>query len=280
MTEVQVTALRAGHCLHPQAMSIRGGSWRPMEFPSLSMLLVHPTQGPILFDTGYDPAFMQATHPFPERLYRWLTPVTLADGEQVASQIVRLGFHPREVRHLVLSHFHADHMAGTHAFPNAAIHCARAGLEAACGASRWSAVRRGFLTSLIPADMHTRARFFEDGRKVALSTAFAPFAEGVDILGDGSLAAVELPGHCPGHWGLAVRDSAHGDHFMVADAAWSLDAIRRNMPAPALSSGFLGNTSKTRETLRMLNELSLRNQDMRITPCHCPERAAQALART
>jgi glyoxylase-like metal-dependent hydrolase (beta-lactamase superfamily II) len=279
MPEVKVEAIRAGHCLHPQVMSIRDGSWRRVVFPSLSMLIVHPSRGPILFDTGYDPAFIQATIPFPERLYRWLTPVVLADGEQVASQIQRFGFEPREVRHVVLSHFHADHIAGTHAFPNAAIHCARAGLDAICGATRWSAVRRGFLTSLVPADVHSRARFFEDAPRFALSSAFAPFSEGVDILGDGSLVAVELPGHCPGHWGLAVCDARHGDHFMVADAAWSLDAIRRNMPAPALSSGFLGNTAKTRETLRMLNHLSVRNPDMRITPCHCPERAAQALAR-
>lgn len=279
MKELDVTAIRAGHCVHPQVMSIRDGSWRTAVFPALCMVLVHPVEGPILFDTGYDPAFLRATRPFPERFYRWLTPVTLADGEQAASQIVALGFQPGDVRHLVLSHFHADHVAGTHAFPRATIHCARAGLDAACGSSRWAGVRRGILTSLLPPDIRERARFFEDAPRVGLATAFRPFTEGVDLLGDGSVLAVELPGHCPGHWGLAVRDSAHGDHFMVADAAWSLDAIRRNMPAPAIASGFLGDTGAARRTLHMLHLLWQRNPAMHITPCHCPERAAGAWRR-
>ena len=62
---------------------------------------------------------------------------------------------------------------------------------------------------------------------------------------------------------------------MIADGAWSLDAVRRNVPPMALASGFLGDTRKTRETLDRLHQLSERNEDIRITPCHCPERAAE-----
>jgi glyoxylase-like metal-dependent hydrolase (beta-lactamase superfamily II) len=276
MREVSVRPLRVGHCLHPQIMSIRDGSWRPMIFPALSMLLVHPVEGPMLFDTGYDPAFLRATQPFPERLYRWLTPVTLAAGEDLPSQLARLGIDPADVRHLILSHFHADHMAGAHHFPNAAIHCARAGLDAACKGGRIATVRQGILKALIPADIGMRARFFEDAPHVPLLSALAPFTQGADIIGDGSIIAVALPGHCPGHWGLVVRDAACGDHFMVGDAAWSTDAIRRNMPAPAIASGFLGNTKAGRDTLAQLHALWARNPDVKLTPCHCPERAAEA----
>lgn len=276
MPEVVVRALRVGHCLHPQIMSIRDGSWRPAVFPSLAMLIVHPVEGPMLFDTGYDPAFLAATQPLPERFYRWLTPVTLAPEEQLTVQLARHGVDPRDVRHLILSHFHADHMAGTHNFPNAAIHCARAGLEAACKGGRFAAVRQGVLRALIPADMSTRARFFEDAPRVPLSRDLAPFERGADIIGDGSVIAVELPGHCPGHWGIVMRDVAVGDHFVVGDAAWSSDAIRRNMPAPAIASGFLGDTATGRATLAKLHALWSRNPDVKLTPCHCPERAGEA----
>lgn len=279
MREVTVDALRVGHCVHPQIMSIRDGSWKPVIFPSLSMLIRHPVEGPILFDTGYDPAFLTATRPIPERFYRWLTPVTLAPGDDLPSQLRQIGIDPADVRHLVLSHFHADHMAGTHAFPNAAILCARAGLAAACSGGRLATVRQGILRALIPADIDARARFFEDAPRTALSPDLAPFEDGADILGDGSIIAVELPGHCPGHWGLVVRDAAHGAHFMVGDAAWSSDAIRRNMPAPAIASGFLGDTRTGRATLARLHALFTRNPDVRLTPCHCPERAAEALPR-
>lgn len=279
MNEVSVSALRVGHCLHPQVMSIQDGSWRPAIFPSLAMLIVHPSEGPILFDTGYDPAFLTATQPLPERFYRWLTPVTLNPEEHLTTQLDRHGIAPGDVRHLILSHFHADHMAGTHAFPNAAIHCAKAGLEAACRGGRFAGVRQGFLRALIPADIGTRARFFEDAPRIALPTALHPFDTGADVIGDGSILAVELPGHCPGHWGIVVRDAALGDHFMVGDAAWSSDAIRRNMPAPAIASGFLGDTKTGRATLAKLHALWVRNPEVRLTPCHCPERAAEAAPR-
>jgi glyoxylase-like metal-dependent hydrolase (beta-lactamase superfamily II) len=278
MREVGVRAIRVGHCRHPQIMSIRDGSVRPIVFPALAMLIVHPVEGPILFDTGYDPAFFEATRPFPERFYRWLTPVTLKPGEELGAQLGARGIAPADIRHVVLSHFHADHMAGLHLFPKAAIHCARAGLEAACGAGRLAGVRKGILRALFPADIQARARFFEDAPRAALPSAMAPFESGADLFGDLSLLAVELPGHCPGHWGLAVADSGHGLHFMVGDAAWSSDAIRRNVPPPAIASGFLGDTGKVRETLARLHALWRRNPDVRLTPCHCPERAAEAVA--
>lgn len=278
MREITTIPLVTGQCYHPQVMTIRDGSLRPVAFAAVAMLLVHPVEGAILFDTGYDPAFMAATRPFPERAYRWVTPVDLPPGQDAASQCRARGYVPQDIRHLILSHFHADHIAGTHAFPNAAIHCAQAGLVDARRGGRISRTRRGILTSLIPPDFATRARFFEDAPSAALPAHLAPFDRGADILGDGSLLAVELPGHCPGHWGLVLNDAQWGLHCLVADAAWSLDAIRRNVPPLALASGFLGNTRKTRETLTALHGIATRHPSIRLTPCHCPERAAEARA--
>lgn len=275
MRELASIPLLTGHCRHPEMMTLRGGTILPRSYPAVAMLLIHPVEGAILFDTGYDPAFLTATEPFPERLYRWTTPVSLDPARSAAAQCTALGHPPEEVRHLVLSHFHADHIAGTHAFRNARIHCARAGLEEAHKGGRIAATRRGVLRSLIPADFAARASFFEDRPSAPLPADCAPFDRGADLIGDGSLLAVELPGHCPGHWGLVLNDARWGLHFLVADAAWSLDAIRRNVPPPALTTGLLGHTRRTRETLHRLHLLHRRNPDLRLTPCHCSERAAE-----
>lgn len=276
MREVATNTLITGQCSHPQRATIRDGSLRAVDYPAAAILIVHPDEGPILFDTGYDPAFLAATDPFPERFYRWATPVELTPGADAASQCAALGHDPASFRHIILSHFHGDHVAGLHAFPNARIHCARAGLEDVARGNRLMSTRRGILRALLPADIATRARFFEDAADVALPTDLAPFERGADLLGDGSLIAVELPGHCPGHWGLLMRDADYGLHFLVADAAWSLDAIRRNVPPPAITTAFLGHTARVRGTLNALHRLSQRNPDIRLTPCHCPERAAEA----
>jgi glyoxylase-like metal-dependent hydrolase (beta-lactamase superfamily II) len=274
MRPVSLTGFRVGWCRHPQAMTIRGGRWAPIDFPALAFLIEHPDAGPILFDTGYDPAFWTATEPFPERLYRWATPPTLPAAEVLATQLEGRGVAPGEVRHLILSHFHADHMAGTHRFPNATIHAARAGFDAMGRGSRLSSVRRGMLRALAPPDFTARVRWFENAPRVALPGDLAPFADGADLLGDGSLVAVPLPGHCPGHWGLVLREAA-GLRFLVADAAWSSEAIRRDTPPPWLTATLLGDPAALRATLHDLHLLRRRNPEIRLTPSHCTECAAE-----
>jgi glyoxylase-like metal-dependent hydrolase (beta-lactamase superfamily II) len=275
MKEIAVSLLRAGHTVHPRGSTIRGGGWRLQQYPALAALLIHPQEGPILFDTGYDPAFIAATDPFPERLYRWLTPPRLAPGEEIAAQLERRGVAPADLAHIVVSHFHADHAAGLRRFPRAAVHCARAGLAPIASASRLAALRAGLPRGLLPDDIARRARFFEDAPRTALPRDLAPFETGADLLGDGTLLAVELPGHCPGHWGLVVRDARVGLHFLVADAAWSSDAIRRDCPPPAAVAALLGDVAQGRETLHRLHALQARNRDVVLTPSHCLERAAE-----
>lgn len=276
MTYLAVRAMVVGSCSHPQRMTIRDGSLLPTDYPAMPMLLIHPVEGPILFDTGYDQAFLDATDPLPERFYRWLTPVRFDPQDSLVAQLAARGIAPEDIRHVVLSHFHGDHMAGIGHFPKATIHCARVGHDIACRAGRVSGTRQGILPRLLPPDLDARVRFFEDGQASALPHDLAPFTQGIDLLGDGSILAIELPGHCPGHWGIAMRDDRHGWHFCVADAAWSLDAIARNMPPPRLATAFLGNTAQARATLARLHDLHHRNPEVRLTPYHCPVRAGEA----
>lgn len=276
MREVSVQLLEAGSCRHPEAMTLQGGTWRATPFPALPTLLMHPVEGPILFDTGYAPAFTEATQTTPERFYRWLTPMQLPDGHDAASRCRALGILPEDVRHVVLSHFHADHVAGLKAFGRAEVHCARAGLSSALQGGRFRSVCNGVLRGLLPVDLPQRARFFEDRARVSLPRDMHPFEDGADLLGDGSLLAVELPGHCPGHWGLLVADRRRGLHFLVADAAWSIGAIARNVPPPAITTAFLGSTAPGRRTLAALHALHQANADVVITPYHCRQRAAES----
>ncbi len=276
MKRCDVRLLRAGACVHPEAMARRGASLCPASFPALVGLIVHPDEGPVLFDTGYDPAFFAATQTFPERLYRWATPVTLKAGEAAADQVRAHGFAPEDIAAVVLSHFHGDHVAGLHAFPKARLFCARAGLQDLRRRGRFGKVRRGLLDALVPDDAEARAVYFEDRPGVALSPDFAPFTDGADLFGDGSLIAVELPGHCPGHWGLIARD-AHDRHvFFIGDAAWSSRGVRENAPPPAFTTALLGETAPYRRTLADLHALWTRNPDLRVTPSHCREAAAAA----
>ncbi|HEX8126006.1 MAG TPA: MBL fold metallo-hydrolase [Allosphingosinicella sp.] len=272
MKETGFRIVTTGSCRHPEIATIRGGSWRPATFPSLVALIVHPDEGAILFDTGYDRAFLDSTSRFPERLYRWLTPPDISSP--VADRLAAEGMDPSDVRHIVLSHFHGDHASGLCRFPNATVHCSKAGLRSVWGRGRVRSLVAGTPRGLLPADLPGRCAFFEDRRSVPLGKDLLPFDFGADVLGDGSLLAVPLPGHCPGHWGLLLREP-RGLHFLVADSAWSSRAIRQNRPAPAFTAALLGNVGRGRNTLSKLHSLRTRNPDILLTPSHCAERSAE-----
>lgn len=274
MRRCELHFIRAGFCRHCEAMTLGGGSWRPSIFPALAGLILHES-GPVLFDTGYDPAFFAATTPFPQRLYRWLTPPDITPQTTIAAQLGRFNLRPEAIRCVILSHFHADHIAGLCQFPQARVICSRIGLQAARRGSDWSALRAGVLRALIPPDFDHRVRFFEDCAATALPRDLAPFEGAVDVFGDGAALAVPLPGHAPGQFGLAIRAPSGQLNFLAADAAWSSRAIRENRPPPRLTTSLLGGTHDYRTTLGQLHALVRRNPQVLITPSHCAERAAQ-----
>jgi glyoxylase-like metal-dependent hydrolase (beta-lactamase superfamily II) len=262
-----------GSCSHPKVMTELGGSLCPTDYPSFVGIIRHPEQGVILFDTGYDPAFFAATQSFPERFYRWATPVKLDKTQTAQAWLAGLGIALADVTALVLSHFHGDHIAGLINFPNAKIYCARAGLKQIQSGSRFGRVRQGLLSGLVPTDIASRASFFEEAPIVNLSSAYGGLERGADILGDGSLIAVELPGHCAGHWGLALSSDRHGDVLLIGDAAWSIGGVRNNNPPPKITTALLGNTGRYRQTLATLQGVALANRDLVILPSHCPQAA-------
>ncbi len=275
MIRTRLRVVECGHCRHAEAMTQRGASWRVVDFPALVGVIEHPTEGVILFDTGYDAAFLAATRSFPERLYGMATPVRLPAGESAAERLAALGIAPDDVRHVVISHFHGDHVAGLHRFPRARLHCARAGLADLRAHGRFGRVRRGLLSALVPARIDDAA-FFEDAPVVDLPGAFHPFARGADLIGDASLLGVELPGHCPGHWGLALRVEDDRYVLMVADAAWSVVAIAQDAPPPVAVARLLGDPHAGRRTLHALHRLGATRPDTVLLPSHCGRASRRA----
>ena len=268
--------LKIGHCVHSKFMTMQGADFCDAEFPALVGLVIHETFGPILFDTGYDKEFFTATANFPEKLYRLTLPVTFDDGDDITKNLADYGLGSDDIRGVVLSHFHGDHISGLKNFPNGKIFCASAGLKKIMGFNgvlgRINSTRNGLLPSLLPDDIAARSVFFEDLKQSKIPQYLEPFEWGVDLLGDNTMFAVELPGHCVGHWGLVIIPKDSVPVFFVGDAAWSTDAISKNIPPPAITTTLLGNTKEYRKTLWGLNNI-MKNVggDIEIIPSHCDD---------
>lgn len=268
MTELYWQLLEAGHCVHPEASTLRGAPWAVCEFPALVALLRHPERGWILFDTGYGEAFMQATRHWPESLYRSVTPVRYSPHQAAIAQLHRQGIEAASVRTILLSHLHGDHVGGLHDFPHAGLWCGRDAWQDMQARSPLSALSRGLLPGLLATPAARSIRHFEQASSVRLPHELAPFGRGHDVFGDGSLFAVPLPGHAPGHFGVCFRSERRWV-FLVGDAAWSVHAIAGNLPPPAWATALLGNTRDYRATLADLHALAARRSGVLLVPAHC-----------
>ncbi|WP_136068796.1 MBL fold metallo-hydrolase [Modicisalibacter radicis] len=275
MIRVGFRWLERGSCRHPERATISGGSLCPVDFPALVGVIEHPERGLFLFDTGYDSAFIEATTPFPERLYRWATPVDIGAGQQWKTWLDEHGIEEDSIAGTIVSHFHGDHVAGIGHLARRPVHCSRAGLDGLRRTGRFSGVRRGLLPALVPRGVDANARFFEEAPVRRLPGGFAPFTAGHDILGDGSLLAVELPGHCVGHWGLALRTTRDHQVLLAGDAVWLGKSIREGRPPPFVTTALLGNTRRYRATLQALIAADRGNRELTILPSHCADSASR-----
>lgn len=258
----------AGHCVHPEHVVLRTGTLRPARFPATFAVISHAKAGVILVDTGYAPHFHAATEPFPERLYRWLTPVTA--GFTAREQLEQRGVHCEDVRVVIATHLHGDHIAGLRDFPRARIVVHPAAL-ADLARPRVERVRRGVLTALLPEDFAQRALLVDTKPLVPLSADYAPFTRAFDLLGDRTVLAVPLPGHADGQLGVIVEDAAGVRWFFIADAAWSSRAVREQRAPHPVTRLLFASWDTYLRTLRELSALHERAPELRLVPSHCEE---------
>ncbi|WP_224241407.1 MBL fold metallo-hydrolase [Hyalangium gracile] len=269
MSRVRMEVRYAGRCFHPEAMVVRGAPLRPAAFPALFAILRHPEGGVALFDTGYTPRFLAATATFPASLYRRLTPMRLETGETAVAQLAALGIPPHEVRTVILSHFHADHIAGARDFPRARYLATREAYAAVSERGALGRLLRGFLPDLLPEDFEQRAMLLEP--EDFTGAPVADFGATYDLFGDGSARLVRLPGHAAGQLGLWVHTEEGRRAFLVADAAWTSRSFRELRPPNPAANLIVDSARETRRTLEALHALSLREPGLEIIPSHCSE---------
>ncbi|WP_311764793.1 MBL fold metallo-hydrolase [Paenibacillus agricola] len=289
--------LSAGYCTHHEWVTMRGGVFQAVQFPAGFACIEHPHAGLILFDTGYSERFAKETSHFPTSIYGRLTPVYFQKEQSASSQLRQLGYAPQDVAIIMISHFHGDHIAGLRDFPNTQFIYAAEAYEAVYRKRGLAAVKAGYLPGLLPDDFEKRSRPFrlqplsasatkhsfpvsalsapslaiptEAVRYTALPNG-SPFPVGYDILGDGSLVAIDLPGHAAGQIGLFLSTTEQ-DYLLCADAAWSSRAIRDNLPPHPLAGIIMSNRKGYADSFAKLVELHQRFPSLCIMPTHCLE---------
>ncbi len=260
---LRVHYLNGGYCRHLLA-SVDGRTCRVVRFYAVFLAIEHPRLGWVVCDTGYGARFFEATRGWPQRLYRWATPVTPRGA--VAEVLGKLGVKPADVEHVIVTHFHADHIGGLREFTRATVyhHADALAPLLACGAVKQTLA--AFLPGLMPEDFSKRSVFVKADAFVRDERL--PFGS-YDLFGDGSVRLVELPGHAPGQVGLEYEENGVRTLY-CADAFWRKEQIERGVNLPRLTRGLQWDGAAYGETVGKLRELAGRKTH-RLLACHDEE---------
>lgn len=261
----KLTVMNAGNYRTMEKFINKDKKMKPMWGPALFFLIEHPEKGYILFDTGYNTRYYEATKKFPYSILKILVPARVKENENSLVQLKGKNINPDDVT-VILSHLHIDHAAGIHDYPNSKIYISKV---------EWEYTRKSALKLL--QDCYLKSLFdqinpehvekvdFEKGKK------YGPFEQAVDIFGDETLILVPLFGHTAGQMGMIVNCSEKERYFLIADAVYTRENYEQMVKGFFLSN--IAHTDKKRyfDHFQFLHDLSLANPDLQIMPAHDSE---------
>jgi N-acyl homoserine lactone hydrolase len=264
--------------IHPEHMA---GTWKPTWLwvltsrrwtPPLpiNVYVIEHRNGLVLFDTGQDHASITDPTYFPSgpllgALFS-MAKFEMAANQTLTALLAGLGYSNRDVRTVVLSHLHGDHIGGLREVAHAELLVSRA---------EWNT-----LSGSWPELAGIMRRHIElpglRWRQITLAPiddpALLPFDEGHDLFGDGSLVIVPTPGHTVGSISLIVRRAGKPTLALVGDLTYAADLLsREHLPG-------VGNRRILRRSTDMMNQLRSATLGLVVLPTHDPGAAASFAA--
>lgn len=199
----------------PAALAFQGGSFSdPRHFAATAILVRHP-KGDLLFDAGFGSAVEEHIRalPFYQRSPHHLE-------QTVRVQLTTAGYDLRELRGVIITHAHWDHVSGL----------------ADLAAPVWmNAAEQRYVSK-----DRTDTRVFKalSGLQVQTYAFDGPpylgFPSSHDVWGDGSIVLVPAPGHTPGSIVAFIGLPTGKRYALIGDLTWQLDGIEARAERPLL----------------------------------------------
>lgn len=272
--EVALTLAASGHsCADPRHLGFEAGP--AMRFPAGWALIEHPVQGAILFDCGYGPSARAAMRGGLRWIYRRAIHACSSAHTDAGQLLRQRGIDAGQVRLVVISHFHPDHIGGLDQFRRARF---------VAHADAWNHLRElswfGLLHAqiwkeLLPDDFAARLQLLDEHGRRPLPVDWSGLGEGWDLFGDGSLHVVALPGHARGQIGLAVRTGDGERVVLAADAFWRREQLDREQALPWLTQRLaMDDATAYLDTVRRLARFRDSHPGAWVIPSHCADTLA------
>ncbi len=254
----QVSLCHCGSCTNNLGILFRARAWEKREFPATVALIRHRRLGTILYDTGYSLEILEGG--MVQRLYCLLNPVHVTEGQTAARQMEKRGLRPEQVKTIILSHAHPDHIGGLKQFK---------GYELIASEEVLETLRRPRLKDLVFGNLVPEEgeiwKGREPGKRLTGHFLCRYFDRVYDLLGDQSIIGVVLEGHSRGQMGIWIPDVRL---FLAADACWGGDLVRSTLHMRLIPRLIQKNFGAYKRTLQRLCALKRDCPDIRIVFTH------------
>ena len=112
----KVDYFACGYCTNDLKRVFKGFDKTIVNFNAGVFLIKHREKGYILYDTGYSMDILKNNIKY--FLYRFANPITLKREDMIDYQLKEKGISPDEIKYIIISHLHPDHIGGLKFFPN------------------------------------------------------------------------------------------------------------------------------------------------------------------
>lgn len=261
------------------SVQIRPQHVGPTKLPTLAWLLTarswtlprpinvyvirHP-HGVVVFDTGQDIASVNETNYFPKGIVGWLysrlARFEIGERQTFTKGLESLGISKDEIKYVILSHLHQDHIGGLPELAGSSAIVVVSGDELRATEKPF-ALLDGYMNNHIYLDGIT----YEMPRFSEITTLGIPgFSEGWDMFNDGKLVVLPLSGHTAGSQGLLVNWNSDNPIFLVGDLTYDASLIPLDIVPGVGDKASLQDISR-----KVLNLLKIR-PELTIAAAHDP----------
>jgi len=251
--EMAIFHLPTGSTHRSAAFGYRGGSFLDKrDFAMTAVLVKHP-KGDLLIDTGFgrDIDAQFAKMPFLFRLgtqYEKRIPAI--------EQLAKSGYDIKNLRSILLTHAHWDHVSGISDFPGIPVLVTKDERQFIENGGSWTAVVRSL------SRVKYEAYDFEE-------KSYLGFPQSRDVYGDGSIVIVSAPGHTPGSV-IVFLILPHGERYaLVGDLVWQQEGVTEREEKPWPLRFFADSKpDQVRENILRMSAIALRFPEMIVVPAH------------
>jgi N-acyl homoserine lactone hydrolase len=228
---------------------------RDVTIPVNMWVIDHP-KGVVVFDTGNNVAVSdgKCKSYWAAGLCDLLKPTQKRD-DVIDSQLKKLGFSPDQVKAVITSHAHLDHIGNIKLFPKAVHVIQKKELYQAWWPEKFQGREGGVF---VMGDFDGPARGFN----------YLELDGDHDLFGDGSIMVISTPGHTLGHQSVKVKLPSGKTIVLAQDAIW----VKENLEGyPAGINYSVKDYEASIQRLKMIRDLE--NADLYFG--HDPDQYAQ-----